>query len=284
MRFTFLRPLMALACLLAATQATAADPSLLRDRNEKDRPTVMFIGAPHFANHFRDVINIKVPEIQSPQRQTEIARLAQVLLTFRPTKVAVEVARDKQDKLSDDYRAYLAGTRTLTSEEAEQLGMRVAALAKLPDIYAVDWNKMPPGKIEDFDYVTWSKEHGREALLKRIRDSGHAAGETERMLQTSVAQWLVERNTPEALADSHRRYYDFAMLGEGDSHPGANWVANWHGRNLKIFAKLVDLADQPGDRVLVIYGAGHIPTLRQFSQQSGAFTVADPLPLLRQAL
>lgn len=283
MRISFARPACVLAFLLAAVQAAAAEPQLLRDRTEANRPTLLLIGSPHFANHFRDVSNTKVPEVLSPQRQAEIAQVAAALLAFRPTKVAVEVSRDKQDKLSSNYRAYLAGTYALSSEEADQLGMRIAAAAKLPDIYAVDWNKMPPGRVEDFDYETWAIQHGQQPLLDRIRDSGQALADGQRLLQTSVADWLAQYNAPEALAASHRRYFDFAMLNEGDSFPGPNWVANWYGRNLKIFSKLVSLADKPGDRVLVIYGAGHIPTLREFAQQSGAFNVADPMPLLEQA-
>jgi len=272
-----------LALLLASAHASAAEPPLLRDRTEAERPTLLLIGSPHFANHFRDVSNTKVPEVLSPQRQAEIARVAAALLAFHPTKVAVEVSRDKQEQLSSNYRAYLAGTYTLTSEEADQIGMRVAAAAKLPDIYAIDWNKMPPGRVEDFDFETWANQNGRAPLLERLRDSGRSLADGKRLLQTSVADWLTEYNSPEALAASHRRYFDFAMLNEGDNFPGANWVANWYGRNLKIFSKLVTLADKPGDRVLVIYGAGHIPTLREFAQQSGAFKVADPIPLLEQA-
>jgi hypothetical protein len=277
------KPASVLALLLAAVHASAAEPELLRDRTESNRPTLLLIGSPHFANHFRDVSNTKVPEVLSAQRQAEIEQVAAALLAFRPTKVAVEVSRDKQDKLSANYHAYLAGHYTLTSEEADQLGMRIAAAAKLPDIYAIDWNKMPPGRIEDFDYETWAKQNGRGPLLEHIRDSARALADGQRLLKTSVGDWLAEYNSPQALADSHRRYFDFAMLSEGDNFPGPNWVANWYGRNLKIFSKLVTLADKPGDRVLVIYGAGHIPTLREFAQQSGAFIVADPMPLLEQA-
>ena len=279
----FAKPASALALLLAAAHVFAAEPQLLRDRTESERPTLLLIGSPHFANHFRDVSNTKVPEVLSAQRQAEIEKVAAALLAFRPTKVAVEVSRDKQDKLSSNYHDYLAGKYTLTSEEADQLGMRVAAAAKLPDIYAVDWNKMPPGRVEDFDFETWANQNGRAPLLERLRDSGSALAAGQRLLTTSVADWLTEYNSPEALAASHRRYFDFAMLNEGENFPGANWVANWYGRNLKIFSKLVALADKPGDRVLVIYGAGHIPTLREFAQQSGAFKVADPIPLLEQA-
>jgi hypothetical protein len=52
-------------------------------------------------------------------------------------------------------------------------------------------------------------------------------------------------------------------------------------RNLRIFAKLARVADKPGDRVLVIYGAGHAFLLNEFAEQSHAFKVASPEPLLK---
>ncbi|UGQ44866.1 DUF5694 domain-containing protein [Massilia endophytica] len=283
MRFTSLRPLWALAGLLTAAQAMAADLPLLRDRTEANRPTLMLLGTPHFANYNRDIVNTQVPDILSPQRQAEIAKVAQALAAFKPTKVAVEIAAKGQDKLSATYRAYVAGSHKLQSDEYQQLGMRIAAAAGHADIYAVDWNEMPPGKIEDIDYDEWATKNGKAALLDQIRLNPAVAEYNRQLPHTTVAQWLLKYNQPEALADSHRRYFDYAMLGNSEQQPGANWLASWYGRNLKIFSKLVALAPQPGDRILVIYGAGHIPLLREYALQSGAFNLADPQPLLQQA-
>lgn len=282
MRF-FPSRLLMLAGLLAAAQAMAADLPLLRERSEGQRPTLMLIGAPHFANYNQDINNTTVPDVLPAQRQAEIARITQALLAFRPTKVAVEMPAKRQEKLSAAYREYVAGSYQLRRDEYEQLGMRIAAAAGHKDIYGIDWNEMPPGTVEDFDYDEWATKNGQSTLLARIRENPAIADDNRQLHSTTVAEWLVKYNQPEALARSHRRYFDFAMIGNKQQYPGANWVANWYGRNLKIFNKLVTLAPQADDRILVIYGAGHIFLLREFAQQSGAFTVADPLPLLQQA-
>jgi hypothetical protein len=283
MRFRFRQPTLAFALILATAHAPAAETPLLRERTDSMRPQLMLVGAPHFGNPHQDISKTVVPDVMSPARQAEVERVARALAAFKPTKVMVEVARDKQARLSADYLAYLAGKRELGSGEHEQLGMRVAAVAGLKDLHAVDWNKMPPGKEEDFDWEQWSEQHGKQALLARIRSNSEASEATRKMAGTSVAQWLIGYNQPESLARSHRRYFDFALLGDNEQQPGANWVANWYGRNLKIFARIVELAAQPGDRILVIYGAGHIFPLREFALQSGGFTVVDPLVQLHQA-
>ena len=282
MRLSFSRLLM-LAGLLTAVQAVAADLPLLRDRTEGKRPVLMLIGSPHFANYGHDVNNNTVPDVMTEQRQAEINRIVQALATFKPTKVAVEISAAGQEKLSTKYRSFLAGDYKLRSDEYEQLGIRIAAMAGHKDIYAVDWNEMPPGTVEDFDYDEWATKNGQAALLAQVRNNSDVAEENRQLHTTSVAEWLIKYNQPDSLARAHRRYFDFAMLGNSQQYPGANWVANWYGRNLKIFSKLVRLAPQADDRILVIYGGGHILHLREMALQSGAFTIADPLPLLQQA-
>src|SRR3546814_9808231 len=97
-----------------------------------------------------------------------------------------------------------------------------------------------------------------------------------RMRCTPIADWYRALNTPAARDRLNRIYYDYALIGDGETDPGAVWVGNWYTRNLRIFGHLVRLA-KPDDRVLVLYGAGHGFLLDQDARQSGAFDVVDPL-------
>lgn len=257
--------------------------ALLRERSAADRPQLMLLGTYHFANHGADVINSQVPDVLEPARQEEMAAVANALAKFKPTKVVVEYPIAKQDKMDQRYQAYRSGAYALTRDEVDQLGLRIASLLGHDRVHAVDWNKMPPGRVEDFDYVQWSERNGQQARLATMRDPSRARKAENYMAGSTIASWLVKFNEPEQLAASHRNYFDYTLLGDSSDSPGANWVANWYGRNLKIFANLVRLADQPSDRVLVIYGQGHIFLLREFAEQSGAFNVVSPVPLLQSA-
>ena len=55
---------------------------------------------------------------------------------------------------------------------------------------------------------------------------------------------------------------EFARVGAGDTYVGADLLAKWYDRNIRIFSDLQRIA-QPGDRVLVIFGAGHAAILRE---------------------
>lgn len=275
-----LAPMLLAGALFHAIAPAAAEPvKLLRDRPAGERPQLMLLGAPHFANHGLDVVNAQVPDVLEAKRQEEIGEVVAALARFRPTKVVVEWNAEKQAKLDQRYTDYRAGKYQLTRDESDQLAMRVAARLGHARIHAVDWNKMPPGRIEDFDYEQSARREGQQARLDAIRHKSRAEQATAFLRGATVQEWLVQYNLPEQLAKSNRAYFDYALLGE----PGANWIGNWYARNLKIFANLVRLAE-PGDRILVVYGQSHVFPLRQYAEQSGAFEVVSPVPYLQPAL
>jgi len=69
-------------------------------------------------------------------------------------------------------------------------------------------------------------------------------------------------------------------LGAGDTQPGANVVAGWHARNLRICAQLLQ-AVKPGDRAVVFFGQGHIYLLRQCLSEVPEVELIDPLRYLK---
>ena len=71
-------------------------------------------------------------------------------------------------------------------------------------------------------------------------------------------------------------------IGDTEQQPGAEFNAMWYLRNAKIFAKLMTVAE-PGDRILVVYGAGHAYWLRHFASETPGFTNVDPAPYLQIA-
>ena len=241
----------------------------------------MVVGTPHLVNHGRDVINVQVDDVLAPQRQQEIEAIVEALAAYRPTRVVVEYPATRQAELDARYAAYRAGSYALTRDETDQIGLRLAARLDLPHVYAADWNGMPPGDEVSMDWDTYANRTGKADVVAALRDPRRA--EFQDMSNTPLTDLLVRVNTAEAVAARHRRYFDYAMLSDDVEAPGANWLANWHGRNLRIFARIVRIADDPEDRVLVVYGAGHAPLLRQFADQSGAFLVTDPVSYLRAA-
>jgi hypothetical protein len=69
------------------------------------------------------------------------------------------------------------------------------------------------------------------------------------------------------------------MTGADSSFAGLEPTAELYRRNLRIFANLARMAE-PGDRVLVIYGANHASYFRDFIGDHSQMRVVDPLDYL----
>ncbi|MBI4911963.1 MAG: hypothetical protein HY823_04440 [Acidobacteria bacterium] len=257
-------------------QAGPVAPRLLRDRKPAERPALLVLGTVHLDNPGRDVVNTRIDDVRSPSRQAQLAEIINRLAAFRPTRIAVEWDRLEQARLDARYRDYREGRYSLGRSEVDQIGLRLAARLGLPRLEAVDWNEMPPGKEEDFDWMAWAESRGDLGRVQALRSPSRGdSPEREDLLA-----WLRHANAPAVMETSHRQYFDYLLLGDDKAYPGANWVGNWFTRNLKIFTHLLRLTGDPKERILVVYGAGHAPLLRQFSEQSGAFRLEDPLKWL----
>lgn len=244
------------------------------------KPQLLIVGSPHFGSSGRHVVEVEVPNVLTPQRQTEIETVVATLAAFNPTHVAVEWAADEQAKLDQRYANYRAGRYTLSASERDQLGLRLAARLKLPRVHAVDWNGDPPGGSSEYNYPAWAEKNGRgdewQAWVDRAQKEADAR--TQSMHCTPVAEWLRSSNTPSFRASDHRVYYDIAQVGElRGPNPGATWVGQWYTRNLRILNNLRAIASNKTDRVVVIYGAGHGYLLDQQARESEAFAVVDTL-------
>jgi hypothetical protein len=213
--------------------------------------------------------------VLAPQRQKEIAELIQRLATFKPTRVAVEWPIAEQAKLDERYRNYRNGSYTLTRNEVDQVGLRLAALLKLERVDAVDWNEDPPGREADYDFEAWAKAHAQTDRLEALFGAGKPNGDQALLEKSTLPQFICALNTPARFAADHRTYFDIALIGDAHDTPGATWVGDWYARNLRIFDNLVRIAPAKDDRVLAVYGAGHGFLLHAFATESGAFTTAD---------
>jgi hypothetical protein len=101
------------------------------------------------------------------------------------------------------------------------------------------------------------------------------------LAEGTIGQTLYRMNTPDAIQGAHDPYLRFLLpiVDEG-SVPGADLLAAWYERNIRIFANLHRLGLNPDDRVFLVFGAGHIPILRQLVEDSPYFCVEDPLRYL----
>ncbi|HEX8190542.1 MAG TPA: DUF5694 domain-containing protein [Pyrinomonadaceae bacterium] len=264
-----LKQLAALFCLVLAGAAVASGQgrAALRVPQQSPapppaapaRPEVLVLGVYHMANPGRDIFNMQADDVLAPGRQAEIAQVVAALKKFNPTKVVVE--RDPGDnRLSKDYPEYLAGRHELTRNEIEQVGFRLARELGHKTVYGVDAD----GEFPYPRLVKYARATGRAKELEALTGEIGAAVKAQNAYLAShtILDTLLYMNSDDKVAEAVGFYYRQAHFGEPWDWAGADLVSDWFRRNMRIYSNVVQLADSPDERILVIFGAGHLGWLR----------------------
>ena len=225
-----------------------------------ERAEVLVLGVYHMANPGRDIFNMQADDVLAPKRQAEIAQLIEVLKKFHPTKIAVE-ADVYSDRIPKGYTDYLAGKHELTRNEIEQIGFRLAKELGHKSVYPVDVD----GEFPFQHIVNYAKASGRskelDAMMSEIGDMVKA--ENAYLASHTVLEMLLFMNSDDKVVQDVGFYYREARFGEPGDWAGADLVSDWFRRNMRIYSNVVQLADSPSERLLVIFGAGHLGWLQR---------------------
>lgn len=226
-------------------------------------PEILVVGTYHMGNPGRDVHNLKADDVLSDTRQQEIAKLVDVLRRFRPTKIAVE-AEVGSRAIPERYGAYLLGDYTLTRNEIDQIGFRLAKDVGHPSIHPVD----EEGEFPYYRVLNYAKANGLQAQFDSINAATGARVEqlSNYMRSHTVLETLRLMNSDSSVAIDVGAYYNYVPFGEPYEYAGPDLIAKWFERNIRIYRNIRALITSPGDRVLVIYGAGHLGWLRQMAE------------------
>jgi Family of unknown function (DUF5694) len=236
---------------------------------------ILLVGSNHFGNPGRDVINAEMDDVLGAGRQAEIVDLTGRLAGFAPTVVAVERPADRQREVDADYAAYRAGSQPLGRDEAQQIGFRLAASLGHDRVLAVDWND----DLGAADPLAYAREHEPDLYAAFEDVAAEVVAADNAHLGRPLPELFAHLNSPDALRRNERLYALTATMGVSDGYRGAAWVAGWVGRNLRILANLLR-ATRPADRVLLLYGAGHVPELARAITAYDPAALEDVLPYL----
>lgn len=224
------------------------------------RAEVLVLGVYHMANPGRDVFNLEADEVLAPRRQAEIAEVIEVLKRFQPTKIAVE-AGFSDDDFAERYGDYVAGDHELSRNEFEQIGFRLAKELGHETMYAVDVDgEFPFPRLADYAQAHGHKQEF-DALMEEIGERVEA--QNAYLASHTVLEMLLQMNSDDRVAADMGFYYRQVYFGEPWNWAGADLLAAWFHRNIRIHSNVVDLVDSPDERILVVFGAGHLGWLQQ---------------------
>lgn len=79
----------------------------------------------------------------------------------------------------------------------------------------------------------------------------------------TALETLEHGNSDSFVAENVSPYFEVARFGDPADFAGADLLGNYYLCNIRIYQNIVNLIDSPSDRILVIYGYGHLGWLRQ---------------------
>ncbi len=283
-------PIVKYLCLMLCV-GTFLTHAVSQPKQLPQKSRVMTLGVFHFNYPNMDVHKVDAKDridVFQDRYQEEIANLVNSLRTFNPTAIAIEAPTGSRERIDSLYTAYRRGMHTLGRSETEQLGFRLAKELGLEHLECVDvWGQF----YENLNYLmsdTSSRAKAFEQFyfnnpdsIYMEKDSGagfsHGRGLLDNLISLNDSVAIRESLGPYLIG--HFKYEERA----GD-YTGADFeTGRWFNRNLRIFRNVQRIPREHAERILVIYGAGHLNLLNYLFSSSPEYEYLSPLPYLAQA-
>ena len=230
-------------------------------------PKIFLLGSFHFEYPNLDANKVdksKQVDILSIQKQKELQKLLEYIALFKPTKICIE-APVKWNAM-EKYRMYKTGKKELGRDEIQQIAFRLMERFKLDTVYCVDASTIADDLTESKDSTIikpYIDEIFKDYTFKATPNyKKWIEYETEQNLKVPLLEYFKYFNSQKRFL----RDYGYYLLGEfkNGKYNGADALATyWYDRNLRIFRNIQRITTSPNDRILVLFGAGHISILDQ---------------------
>lgn len=256
----------------------------------KYKTKAMVLGVFHFGNPGLDSYKPKFPfDILEKKRQVELNELLEKIAEYKPTKILLEWNRIKADSITNvRYKSFLKDSFDISKKtnEVYQIGFKLAKRLNQKRVYCSDAKAGWFGielDWDNYDDKAYLKSKGQYKKTNRYDfESFYEMGDSLKTVQT-LTEHLIWMNNPNNRLKNHQAYLTSIIEGAGDNYLGADKVGRWYRRNLRIFANAYDIADfDKEERLLLIYGAGHVWQLRQFFMDSPDFEYVEPNNYLKE--
>ena len=252
--------------------------------NGKKKAKILLVGSWHFQYPGLDAHvtnkNNRI-NINSEKRQKELQDLLNHLAKFKPTKILVE-SGPNTGYLIYNFNEWKAGRENLMTNERSQIGMRLFERFKLDTIYGVDdWPL-----IMDLHYDSLlTNIPYLDSIYKRHYFGGNDSTqklytmfyeyEEKFLFNNTLLEGFKYINNDKVLNRYFGAYIAGGQFASGEKEGPDALSMLWMNRNLRIFRNIQRIEKNEEDRILILFGAGHIPILKWLFQCSPEFELIN---------
>jgi hypothetical protein len=152
------------------------------------------------------------------------------------------------------------------SEEVNALGLEVARLSGAKKIYGID-------SQSEFDYPSLINLANRQPGDSLYVQSVNA--HYEKLFKAPLLAQYREINSKSYKAETFDYYNFLATMHTPGNFEGANIIADFYERNLRMYSNFSDIPMTKNDRVLIIMGATHTAYFDVFLGNSPKYVLED---------
>jgi hypothetical protein len=246
---------------------------------QSPKTKVMTLGTFHFNFPNLDVKQVNNNDqidVLEPRFQKEIEDIVSKISKFKPTIIVIERQPSQQNKTDSVFNQYLHDNYQLKRNEEEQIGFRIAKRLRLKKLYCVDeWGNFN-NRIDSIISGKDSIEAKKFETFFENNPDVQKRFTTKPIFKTQgILAALREDNNEVNIKKSLGNYLTGLFKYESQEHDftGVDFeTGRWFNRNLKIFRNIQRIKANPSDRILVIFGAGHLNLLNYFFDCSPEYT------------
>ncbi len=232
-----------------------------QSHSEKENCQIGVLGMLHFVSK-----NNTVSQEVTVYSESQINELVNSLLKIKPTKIAVERPYKTEVELNQNFQNYLSGNYHLLQEETDQIAFRLAKELNHSKLFLA-YSKV------DFDFekaVQFAIKNNQEELLNNILKNAKELANSYDSIATknNLRKAVHYLNTEYAINKNNLGYLLTMDIGNKENPLGSSIVADWYESNFKIFQNIKCLCEKKNEKILVIYGQGHLKILNQLINDS----------------
>lgn len=269
-----------LACNTKQEEIKTGSPSTSNsEQNQSDKIKVLNFATFHMGSS-SDANTLEFDE-ESAKNQADARKIAEMISTFKPTVICVEVPPSRNVELNKEYNDYLKNPEKASTYYGEVglVAFEVGRMNNIKNLHGID-HKMEynysinEDLINALDSTTYNKFSSNP--FESIPDLNIYE---ERL---SLMEKLKRMNHPDFL--------DFLITANADiltyvgtemGFEGADEAAKYYQRNLRIYSNLNRLTLNKDDRVFILSGGSHTAFLNDFLKRSLKYELVNTFDYLK---
>ena len=262
--------LMFIAIIACSMSAQSLDPDQYLSGEDKV-PEVLLVGTFHFGYPGLDGHKTKDEyklDILSDQRQEELRELLDYIKKFKPTKIMIESGRNT-GYLMNRMRRWEKGEEELGRRESDQIAIRLAHELELDTIYGIDAPSLMNEMFQSKDSTAFQSFFAnifeeRDEMQNKFENRYWNWYDVQDQLtyEMRLLDFFKFQNTDKVIERMHGHYVLDDNYDDYNSMDG--WLLlNWYSRNLRIIKNLHRIETNEDDRIMILFGAGHMAILKQ---------------------